>query len=171
MGILDEDVAKVRDATDLVALASEHLALKRVGSRFVGLCPFHAEKTPSFSVNPEMGRFYCLAGETRVTTWDGSRPIQELAGTTQRILSTNGRWIDAPFYSFGVQPLMKVTVGRNRVTKVIHATPERGWFVRPERGLRRDRTRCELRVGVPVAWTFPQRRLARGVRVSPQGGA
>ena len=34
MGILDEDVARVRDATDLVALASEHLALKRVGSRY-----------------------------------------------------------------------------------------------------------------------------------------
>ncbi len=60
MGILDEDVTRVRDATDLVALASEHLALKRVGSRMVGLCPFHAEKTPSFSVNPEIGRFYCF---------------------------------------------------------------------------------------------------------------
>ena len=60
MGILEEDVTRVRDATDLVALASEHLALKRVGSRFVGLCPFHTEKTPSFSVNPEMGRFHCF---------------------------------------------------------------------------------------------------------------
>src|SRR5215471_14478023 len=59
MGILDEDVARVRDATDLVALASEHLALKRVGRNFVGLCPFHAEKTPSFNVNPEMGRYKC----------------------------------------------------------------------------------------------------------------
>ena len=36
------------------------LALKRVGKRFVGLCPFHAEKTPSFNVNPEMGRYYCF---------------------------------------------------------------------------------------------------------------
>ena len=52
MGILDEDVARVRDATDLVALAGEHLALKRVGRRFVGLCPFHAEKTPSFPSTP-----------------------------------------------------------------------------------------------------------------------
>ena len=60
MGILDEDVARVRDATDLVALASEHLAVKRVGSRFVGLCPFHSEKTPSFSINPEIGRYYCF---------------------------------------------------------------------------------------------------------------
>ena len=86
MGILDDDVARVRDATDLVALAGEHLALKRVGKRFIGLCPFHAEKTPSFNVNPEMGRYYCLAGETRVITWDGVKPIRELAGTSQRIL-------------------------------------------------------------------------------------
>ena len=60
MGILDDDVTRVRDATDLVALATEHLALKRVGSRFVGLCPFHTEKTPSFSINPSIGRFYCF---------------------------------------------------------------------------------------------------------------
>ncbi len=59
MGILDEDVVRVRDATDLVALASEHLALKRVGRNFVGLCPFHSEKTPSFNVNPEIGRYRC----------------------------------------------------------------------------------------------------------------
>ncbi|MGH9032429.1 MAG: DNA primase [Acidimicrobiia bacterium] len=60
MGILDEDVVRVREATDLVALASEHLALKRVGSRYVGLCPFHAEKTPSFSVNQELGLYRCF---------------------------------------------------------------------------------------------------------------
>jgi DNA primase len=53
-------VARVRDATDLVALAGEHLALKRVGKRWVGLCPFHTEKTPSFTINPEIGRFKCF---------------------------------------------------------------------------------------------------------------
>ncbi len=60
MGILDEDVAQVRDATDIVALVSERLALKHVGRRFVGLCPFHAEKSGSFSVNPELGLYYCF---------------------------------------------------------------------------------------------------------------
>jgi DNA primase len=60
VGILDEDVVKVRDATDLVALAGEHLALKRVGNRMMGLCPFHSEKSPSFSINPEMQLFYCF---------------------------------------------------------------------------------------------------------------
>jgi DNA primase len=60
VGILDEDVAQVRDATDIVALVGERLSLKRVGRRFVGLCPFHAEKSPSFSVNPELGLYFCF---------------------------------------------------------------------------------------------------------------
>ncbi|MGZ6977108.1 MAG: DNA primase [Acidimicrobiia bacterium] len=60
MGIRDEDVAQVREATDIVGLISERLALKRVGRRFVGLCPFHTEKSPSFSVNPELALYYCF---------------------------------------------------------------------------------------------------------------
>ncbi|GIU85388.1 MAG: hypothetical protein KatS3mg008_2163 [Acidimicrobiales bacterium] len=60
MGILDEDVAAVRDATDLVALVSQYTSLRKVGRRWVGLCPFHAEKTPSFSVNAERGLYYCF---------------------------------------------------------------------------------------------------------------
>jgi DNA primase len=60
MGILDDDVARVRESTDLVALAGEHIALKRVGRRFMGLCPFHNEKTPSFSINPELSVYHCF---------------------------------------------------------------------------------------------------------------
>jgi DNA primase len=60
MGILDEDVARVRDQTDIVALIGEKVALRRVGQRYVGLCPFHQEKTPSFNVNPTMSRFFCF---------------------------------------------------------------------------------------------------------------
>ena len=60
MGILDEDVARVRESTDLVALVSEHLALKKVGRRYAGLCPFHQEKTASFYVNPELSLYYCF---------------------------------------------------------------------------------------------------------------
>ena len=50
----------MRAETDFVAVASEHMALKRQGRRWVGLCPFHAEKTPSFSVNAEEGLYYCF---------------------------------------------------------------------------------------------------------------
>ncbi len=60
MGIVDEDVERVRQATDIVKLISEHTQLKRVGRRQVGLCPFHTEKTPSFSVNAEEGFYHCF---------------------------------------------------------------------------------------------------------------
>src|ERR1017187_7536082 len=60
MAISDSEIAQVRAATDIVALISEQVALKKSGRRWSGLCPFHAEKTPSFSVNAEEGRYYCF---------------------------------------------------------------------------------------------------------------
>ena len=60
MGIHDDDVARVREAADIVAVIGEYVQLKRVGRRWQGLCPFHAEKTPSFSVNAEMGVYHCF---------------------------------------------------------------------------------------------------------------
>jgi len=57
---LEEDVARTRANTDFVQLASEHIALRRSGTRWVGLCPFHGEKTPSFSINAEQGLYYCF---------------------------------------------------------------------------------------------------------------
>src|SRR5439155_5573698 len=65
VGIVDEDIARVRAAVDFVAVASEHIALKRVGRRYVGLCPFHAEKSPSFSVNAEEGLYYCFGCQAK----------------------------------------------------------------------------------------------------------
>ena len=60
MGIIEEDIERVRSATDIVALITERVPLKRSGRRWVGLCPFHEEKTPSFSVNAEDGLYYCF---------------------------------------------------------------------------------------------------------------
>ncbi|MGQ0522020.1 MAG: DNA primase [Actinomycetota bacterium] len=65
MGIVEEDVARVRAATDFVQVASEHLALKRVGQRWVGLCPFHAEKSASFSINADQGLYYCFGCQAK----------------------------------------------------------------------------------------------------------
>jgi DNA primase len=55
-----EFVAAVRNAGDIVRLVGDYVALKPAGSRLKGLCPFHQEKTPSFSVDPERGLFYCF---------------------------------------------------------------------------------------------------------------
>lgn len=61
MGALSEDViARVRDASDIVDVISNYVILKPQGQRLVGLCPFHTERTPSFSVSPAKQLFYCF---------------------------------------------------------------------------------------------------------------
>ncbi len=60
MGFTDQDIALVRQSTDIIAIISEHISLKKSGRRWVGVCPFHSEKTPSFSVNAEEGLYYCF---------------------------------------------------------------------------------------------------------------
>jgi len=58
--ITDEDVARVRDATDLVSLIGERVVLRQKGRLFWGLCPFHGEKTPSFKVDPATQLWHCF---------------------------------------------------------------------------------------------------------------
>ncbi|MEN0065058.1 MAG: DNA primase [Myxococcota bacterium] len=57
-------VDAVRDRTDLAEVIGRHVALSRRGKNFVGLCPFHQEKTPSFNVIPDKGIFHCFGCET-----------------------------------------------------------------------------------------------------------
>ena len=53
-------IEQVKQANDIVSVISEHVPLKKKGRNYWGCCPFHNEKTPSFSVNPEKGFFYCF---------------------------------------------------------------------------------------------------------------
>ncbi len=56
----DDIISRVRDSIDIVDLVSGYVSLKKAGKNHVGLCPFHAEKTPSFSVNPDKQIFHCF---------------------------------------------------------------------------------------------------------------
>ncbi len=59
--IRHEDIERVRQAADLYEVVSDSVSLKRSGSgEFMGLCPFHDEKTPSFAVRPGMGLWHCF---------------------------------------------------------------------------------------------------------------
>ena len=60
MGIVDEDVQRVHDDADIVDVIGRYVALKKTGRQFMALCPFHGEKTPSLSVSPDKGVFYCF---------------------------------------------------------------------------------------------------------------
>lgn len=53
-------IEEVRDRADIVDVISEYLTLRKAGRNFVGLCPFHKEKAPSFTVNRDKQIFYCF---------------------------------------------------------------------------------------------------------------
>jgi DNA primase len=56
----DDKIEEVRSRADIVEIVGAHVRIRRAGRNFVGLCPFHNEKTPSFSVNAERGFFHCF---------------------------------------------------------------------------------------------------------------
>ncbi len=61
MTFYDEDtVQAVKDAADIVEIVGEVVSLKKTGVNYKGLCPFHSEKTPSFTVNPARQYFHCF---------------------------------------------------------------------------------------------------------------
>ncbi|HEV7720052.1 MAG TPA: CHC2 zinc finger domain-containing protein, partial [Iamia sp.] len=78
MGITDETVAEVRAKSDIVHIAQNFMQLKKVGRRYTGLCPFHGEKTPSFSVNAEDGLYYCFGCQAKGDTITLVRELQHL---------------------------------------------------------------------------------------------
>ena len=92
MGIVEEDVARVRAATDFVEIASEHVALKRVGRQWVGLCPFHDEKSPSFSINAEQGVYFCFGCQAGGDVITFVRELEHLgfAETVERLAGRAG---------------------------------------------------------------------------------
>ena len=55
-----DSIERVRDAVDMAELVGAKTDLRRVGSRWTGLCPFHDERTPSFSVDPDRGLYHCF---------------------------------------------------------------------------------------------------------------
>ena len=72
-----ETIERVREAADIVEVVSQHTDLRRQGERYVGLCPFHDERTPSFGVKPAEGFYYCFGCEAG---GDTIRFVQEKEG-------------------------------------------------------------------------------------------
>ena len=58
--ISEQSIENVRQAADIIEVVSSHVELKQRGRNFFGLCPFHSEKTPSFSVNPDKQIYKCF---------------------------------------------------------------------------------------------------------------
>ena len=77
MPIPDEKVEEVRTAVDLVEVADDYVQLEQSGSRYMGLCPFHNEDTPSFSVDPDQNLYYCFGCQNG---GDAFKFVQEIEG-------------------------------------------------------------------------------------------
>lgn len=60
MAIPEEVISEIKYRNDIETVISQYVTLKRRGKNLVGLCPFHGEKTPSFTVYPETASFYCF---------------------------------------------------------------------------------------------------------------
>jgi DNA primase len=100
--ILDE----IRSRVDMAELVGQSVNLKRAGENYKGLCPFHTEKTPSFTVNPKRGIFHCfgcgvggdafgfLMRQDRLAFPEAVRALAQRAGVelpTQRTPETDGK--------------------------------------------------------------------------------
>jgi DNA primase len=171
--IRDDSIAEVREKARIEEVVSQYVTLRNAGGGSMkGLCPFHDEKSPSFHITPSRGFFHCLAGETGVLTYDGVVPIRDLAGTTAKVLNRHGDWVEAPFRSYGVQRLMRITMTRNRQRKEVFATDEHRWFVRAGQGGRSEKEAFtkDLRPGDRLVPKYPRSRIRRS-RPSPFGVA
>lgn len=92
---------EIKNRLDIVDVVSEHVVLKKSGRNFWGLCPFHKEKTPSFSVNPDKGIYKCFGcGEggdaisflMKVNNESFFEVLSELAQKYNIQLPTNGNY-------------------------------------------------------------------------------
>ncbi len=86
-----DDIEALKERADIAAVIGDHTELKRAGSRLKGLCPFHSEKTPSFTVDPGQGYYHCFGcGEggdvysflMRVQGLDFTEAVEQLARRT-----------------------------------------------------------------------------------------
>src|SRR5260221_5354938 len=59
-GLMRDQVEEVKSKVNIVDIISEYVDLKKAGTNFKGICPFHSEKSPSFMVNPELQIFKCF---------------------------------------------------------------------------------------------------------------
>ncbi len=75
--IKDTSVEAVKAGADFVAVVEERTQLRKQGGRLVGRCPFHEERTPSFSVNPTEKLFYCFGCHQK---GDAVGFVQEIQG-------------------------------------------------------------------------------------------
>jgi DNA primase len=174
VGIVDEDVVRVREATDIVAVISERIQLRKVGQRWSGLCPFHQENSPSFSVNQQLGVYHCFGCQKSGDAITFVRELEGLdfVGAVERLAAKAGitlRYTD-PEQGEGRKKRRRLVEAIEAAVDFYHerllTSPDAGGarkYLR-ERGITGDEVRA-YRIGwAPDDWDA----LARGVKVSKE---
>lgn len=122
-----------------------------------------SDRSPSagISVNDGVSIFNCFAAGTGVLTPTGTADIATLAGTTTRLLTVNGQWVDAPVRSFGHQKIVELHLSRNGAKKVIRTTAGHRWFARwRSSGAVKEKMTLQLRKGDVLLSMFQQHRAS-----------
>lgn len=78
MAISKRTIEEIREKSDIVSLISEYIDLEKKGNNYLGLCPFHNEKTPSFNVNAEKGFYHCFGCKAHGSVIDFIMDIEHI---------------------------------------------------------------------------------------------
>lgn len=92
MAIADDDIERIRSTVSIVDVISQHVQLRKAGRNWVGLCPFHAERTPSFNVREETGRYKCFGCDVSGDVFTFVQEIEHLdfVGSVERLAGMAG---------------------------------------------------------------------------------
>ena len=170
MRISDRSIEDVREAANIVEVASEFTALRRQGARFSGLCPYpdHSEKTPSFSVSPDRGFYYCfgcLGANERIWTSKGLIPIAA-AEPGDEVIGLDGRRETITDKWFKSGPTTRIRTGAAK--EGIELTPDHTCLYISREEALRSLSGVHLRSSGEKAMRFSQklRRKDSNVRIT-----
>ena len=92
MAIADDDIERIRSTVSIVDVVSAHVQLKKTGRNWVGLCPFHAERSPSFNVREETGRYKCFGCDASGDIFKFVQEIEhvDFVGAVEQLAATAG---------------------------------------------------------------------------------
>ena len=112
-------IAEVRDRTDIVQVIDQYVRLKRTGVNYVGLCPFHDEKTPSFTVSSTRKTFYCFGCHEKGDAIDFIRKMEgkSFVEAVQELASRSG--VNIPREDVSPNEVMKLKRRRDAKEKAL----------------------------------------------------
>ncbi|NOT32830.1 MAG: DNA primase, partial [Candidatus Eisenbacteria bacterium] len=156
----DEWIERVRDANDIVEVIGQTVVLKRAGRNWVGVCPFHKEKSPSFSVNSERQFYHCFGCKAGGDVFRFVMETEKIGFVEAAEMLSRRAGIAIPERRPGERGQRTAALEALEAAAVAYeqwlADPERGGAARAyleQRGITRETQRA-FRLGLaPTGWT------------------